>query len=72
MIKVEDIYPITSTKYPGNHQEIKFIKSEHLREYTAPIKYIELVEFLDGQTAVPGGVYPQDVERWLNKLPVID
>lgn len=71
MIIPEDIYPITTIKYPDG-ETISGITYDHLEQYTAPIKYQDLVNYLAGQTMGPAGVYVEDVERWLNRLPVVD
>lgn len=71
MIKAETIYPITVITYPDGSTAsgISFI---HLEAYTAPIKYNDLMQQLQGQTSAEAGAYISDVERWLNKLPVVD
>jgi len=64
-IKVESVYPITTTVYPEGI-EITTILMRHLEEYTLPIKFPSLMKQLEGQTMTIDGVYPSDVERWLN------
>lgn len=71
MIKVESVYPITTIKYPyGNSPSI--ILDQHLKDYTPPVHFESLMHELRGQTRAVEGVYASDVERWLNKLPVVD
>ncbi len=72
MIKAGDIYPITTIKYPDHDQDLVVILDKHLKDYTPPYKMGELEFALRGQTRAMEGVYPGDVEGWLNKLPVLD
>lgn len=71
MIKVEEVYPITTRKLPDG-TEMVFITDQDLKDYTIPAKWDDLQRELTGQTRYMQGTYPGDVERWLNKLPVID
>jgi DNA primase len=70
-MKVEDIYPITTIRYPDGGEQ-KVILHKHLKEYTPPVKYPSLLHQLRGQTMTDDGVYPSDVERWLNGKEVND
>lgn len=70
-IKASDLYPITTIAYPNGHKSVVILR-EHLRQYTPPIKYPILMEYLTGQTTTPDGVYVGDVEDWLNSKPVTD
>lgn len=72
MIKVEDVYPITRRKEPDNDQEYVFITDEDLKNYTPPAKLDSLMRQLTGQTRYMWGIYPGDVEAWLNKRPNTD
>lgn len=65
-IKVEDVYPITNISWP-NGEQIKVITDVHLKGYTPPgATFLDLISFLEGQPRIEQGVYPGDVERWLN------
>lgn len=68
---VEDYYPITTISYPDGH-ELKVILRKHLEDYTPPIKLSSLYEALDGSTGISEGVYPCDVEAWLNNQDIND
>lgn len=70
-IKVTDVYPITTIRYP-NGAVVSGVMDVHLQQYTAPVRLPELEQELVGQTRGEAGAYPGDVERWLNKLPVVD
>lgn len=70
-IKVSDVYPITTITYPDG-ETFRVVMDHHLKEYTAPIKYRELEDFLLGQTRIFEGVYVSDVEDWLNGKPNLD
>lgn len=72
MIKVEDVYPITRRKEPGNEHEQVYISDEDLKNYTPPAKLDSLMHQLAGQTRYMQGTYPGDVEQWLNKRPNLD
>lgn len=72
MIKVADVYPITVITYPSGDKSISLILDKHLEDYTPPVRMSELNHELTGQTRAAEGVYAHDVERWLNKKPVID
>lgn len=68
MKKVQDYYPITTRRTPdGDEQE--FITSEDLAEYTKPVEYPSLMDYLKGSTRYIQGIYLTDVEGWLNKRP---
>lgn len=71
MKKVEDYYPITNIKYPDGH-EVTVILDKHLEDYTAPIKLPSLTATLNGCTRIEEGVYPCDVETWLNNQKISD
>ena len=63
--RAKDIYPITTITYPdGNVTE--GISFDHLKQYTAPIKYQQLEYWLNGQTMGEAGVYVGDIDIWLN------
>lgn len=72
MIKVEDVYPITRRKEPGDDHEYVFITDEDLKQYTPPVKFDSLTNQLAGQTRYTWGTYPGDVEQWLNSRPNLD
>ena len=72
MIKVEDVYPITKRKEPGDDHEYVFITDEDLKQYTPPVKFDSLMNQLANQTQYMWGAYPGDVEQWLNKRPNLD
>ena len=72
MIKVEDVYPITKRKEPGDDHEYVFITDEDLKQYTPPVKFDSLINQLANQTQYIWGVYPGDVEKWLNNKPNLD
>ena len=64
-LRAKDIYPITTITYPdGNVTE--GISFDHLKQYPAPIKYDQLMEWLIGQTMGEAGVYVHDIDIWLN------
>lgn len=71
-IRVEDKYPIAKIHYPDHDGVVTVILDHHLKDYTPPVKWEDLCHELAGQTRALEGVYPGDVERWLNKQPVID
>ena len=68
MIKVGDVYPITTIKYPDG-AVLSVILDKHLQDYTQPVKMSSLQYQLRGQTRAIEGVYPSDVELWLNNQP---
>lgn len=70
-IKVGDHYPITTIEYPDGDKQV-VILHRHLQEYTIPIKFASLTTQLSGQTATMDGVYPSDVEEWLNGQGISD
>lgn len=64
-IRVEDVYPVTTIKYPDRRGELTVVMYEHIKDYTPPVKMRALEEFMKGQTAVSEGYYYGDVEKWL-------
>lgn len=71
MKKVEDFYPITTITFPDG-EKIEVILDVHLEECTPPIKLNSLRNALSGCTRVLEGVYPVDVESWLNNQQIND
>lgn len=72
MKKVEDYYPITTIKYPDHEGKHVVILDQHLKQYTPPARMSSLEHQLTGQTRALEGVYPGDVELWLNNRPNSD
>lgn len=71
-IKVEDIYPITTVKFPDHDQDAKVILDVHIQEYTPPYRMASFEHAMRGQTRSMLGVYPWDVEVWLNGEESLD
>ena len=71
MVKVEEIYPITTVTYPGG-AKISTVQIKHMEQYTAPIELQKFDNFMRGQTMCEDGYYTGDVERWLNGWEVVD
>lgn len=71
MKKASDYYPITTIKYPDG-TEISVITDAHINQYTRPVDLESFGHQMEGQTRILEGYYVYDVERWLNKRPVVD
>ena len=57
----------------GNGEgSIPYISWRNLEEVMGQALYDEFEKWLAGQTVLPNGAYPWDVERFLLDLPVID
>ena len=57
----------------GNGEgSIPYISWRNLEEVMGLTLYREFEHWLSGQTTLPNGAYPWDVERFLLGLPVID
>jgi hypothetical protein len=63
--KVSDYYPITVRTLPNGEKQ-EFITSEDLKDYTIPAEWGSLCDYLTGSTRYLQGIYPYDVEGWLN------
>lgn len=48
------------------------IPYEQLKMYLTKKEYKEFIKWMSGQTVPLGGVYQEDLERWLKGLPCID
>lgn len=74
MKKVEDYYPITTRVDKTGAETLiqKFITVEDLKNYTKPVEYASLMDYLAGSTRYIEGVYLTDVEGWLNNRPNLD
>jgi len=48
------------------------IPFSQIEEILGEKEYIKFLEWMNGQTMIDGGVFPWDLERFLNNLPVID
>lgn len=71
MVKVESVYPITTTKYPDGTEKT-YITDEDLKNFTKPEELDSLYDYLRGSTRYIEGVYLVDVEGWLNNRPNLD
>ncbi len=49
-----------------------FIPWDILEDAFGPLLWEQFSHWMRGQTSVPGGVFPWDVERFLQGLPIID
>ena len=65
-MKVSEKYPITQVTYPDGLM-IEGVSHDHLRLYTAPIEYDELMSWLTGQTYGDAGIYVGDLQRWMDR-----
>ena len=45
---------------------------DQLKELLKPKELERFQDWMNGQTSMVGGVFPWDLERFLNNLPVID
>ena len=74
IIKIEDfkIDKVTWKYENGGQGSISYISWRNLEEVMGLALYNEFEKWLRGQTTLPQGAYPWDVERFLNGLPVVD
>lgn len=71
MKKVGDYYPITTIVFPdGNKFDV--ILDKHIEQYTPPIKLDSLYSALGDSTRIAEGVFPCDLEAWLNGRRTLD
>lgn len=65
-MKVNEKYPITLITFPDG-EVISGVSHDHLKLYTAPIEYDELMRWLTGQTYGDAGIYVGDLQRWMDR-----
>ncbi|KKL20634.1 hypothetical protein LCGC14_2453480 [marine sediment metagenome] len=49
-----------------------FIPWDILEDAFGPLLWKQFSHWMRGQTSIPGGAFPWDVERYLQGLPIID
>ncbi len=67
-----DLWGLTEQIIVNAAEQSAFIPFDILEDAFGPLLWEKFVYWMRGQTVVPGGVYPWDVERYLQGLPIID
>lgn len=53
-------------------EQIREVFRYKLGKRAGNVKYRQFCRWMNGQTVVEGGVFPEDLDRFLRNLPVID
>ncbi len=65
-----DLWGLTDRIYTTG--EIAYIPLEIIENAFGPLIWEQFTQWMRGQTMIAEGVYPWDIERFLQGLPIID